>query len=150
MFFNCWTPNVQQNDNCLLIQKGLEVIPHLPNFGSLCLLLIRRPDVALLASSALVNSLFSISELLNCYFIELFGINWFFIAVVYMVKVMNTHIDNHIAACDDQMYGVNCSQKCGACVDNGACHHINGSCLKGCDKGYHGQKCDQGNFGSSS
>ena len=68
------------------------------------------------------------------------------VAVVYMVKVMNTHIDNHIAACDDQMYGVNCSQKCGACLDNGACHHINGSCLKGCDKGYHGQKCDQGNF----
>ena len=68
------------------------------------------------------------------------------VAVVYMVKVMNTHIDNHIAACDDQMYGVNCSQKCGACLGNGACHHMNGSCLKGCDKGYQGRKCDQGNF----
>nr|XP_022306989.1 multiple epidermal growth factor-like domains protein 10 [Crassostrea virginica] len=45
--------------------------------------------------------------------------------------------------CDDQMYGVNCSQKCGACLDNEACHHINGLCLKGCDKGYHGRKCDQ-------
>ena len=40
-FFNCWTPNVQQNDMYLLIQKGLEVIPQLPSFGSLCLLFIR-------------------------------------------------------------------------------------------------------------
>ena len=62
---------------------------------------------------------------------------------------MNTNIDYQIAACDNQMYGVNCSQKCGACVDNEACHHINGSCLKGCDRGYHGQKCDQGKFMSS-
>ena len=43
------------------------------------------------------------------------------------------------------MYGVNCSEECGACLDNEACHHINGSCINGCDKGYHGQKCDQGN-----
>ena len=43
------------------------------------------------------------------------------------------------------MYGVNCSEDCGACVNNEACHHINGSCLTGCDKGYYGQKCDQGN-----
>ena len=133
----------------LHVDTRLEAIPQLPNFGSLCLLLIRGHDVALLASSALVISLFSISKLLNCYFIEWFGINWFFIAVGYIVKLMNTNIDYQIAACDNQMYGVNCSQKCGACVDNEACHHINGSCLKGCDKGYHGQKCDQGNFGSS-
>ena len=47
--------------------------------------------------------------------------------------------------CDDRMYGVNCSEECGACVQDEGCHHINGSCLNGCDKGYHGQKCDKGN-----
>ena len=44
------------------------------------------------------------------------------------------------------MYGVDCSKKCGACVNNEECHHVNGSCLMGCERGYHGQKCNQGNF----
>ena len=48
--------------------------------------------------------------------------------------------------CDDGMYGVNCSKTCGACEDNEACHHINGSCLTGCDRGYYGQRCEKGNF----
>ena len=49
-----------------------------------------------------------------------------------------------IAVCNSRMYGVNCSQKCGACLDNEACHHTNGTCLNGCDKGYHSRKCDKG------
>ena len=44
------------------------------------------------------------------------------------------------------MYGVNCSVECGTCVNNEVCHHINGSCLKGCDKGFYGQRCDQSNL----
>ena len=53
---------------------------------------------------------------------------------------------NYITACDDGMYGANCSQNCGDCLGNEACHHINGSCLTGCDKGYHAQKCDEGSL----
>lgn len=42
------------------------------------------------------------------------------------------------------MYGPVCSQICGACINSTQCHHINGSCLQGCDPGYRGQKCDEG------
>ena len=51
-----------------------------------------------------------------------------------------------IAECDNRMYGVNCSEECGTCINNEVCHHINGSCLKGCDKGFYGQRCDQSNL----
>ena len=42
------------------------------------------------------------------------------------------------------MYGISCSLPCGTCLDYEQCHHINGTCLKGCDKGYYGQLCKQG------
>ena len=33
---------------------------------------------------------------------------------------------------------------CGNCLNGKQCHHINGSCLNGCDKGTYGDKCDKG------
>ncbi|XP_062602120.1 multiple epidermal growth factor-like domains protein 10, partial [Saccostrea cucullata] len=53
--------------------------------------------------------------------------------------------------CDGKMYGVNCTQACGHCLNNEQCHHINGTCLHGCSPGYKGPncktKCDVGMYG---
>ena len=46
--------------------------------------------------------------------------------------------------CDGGMFGQHCNQSCGKCVNNEQCHHINGSCLNGCDSGYHGTYCTEG------
>ncbi|XP_056003643.1 receptor-type tyrosine-protein phosphatase alpha-like [Ostrea edulis] len=43
--------------------------------------------------------------------------------------------------CSGQRYGPECSLSCGSCNDREACHHINGSCLQGCDGGFEGEKC---------
>lgn len=41
-------------------------------------------------------------------------------------------------------YGEDCQYPCSKhCVDQ-TCDRFNGSCLSGCDSGYHGPKCDQG------
>ena len=50
--------------------------------------------------------------------------------------------------CPSGKYGPGCSKSCNKqCKgrDN-ACHHINGRCTNGCDVGYHGDKCDSGEF----
>lgn len=43
--------------------------------------------------------------------------------------------------CEKGSYGVGCTEKCGHCLDGGKCSHINGTCLTGCDAGYHGGLC---------
>lgn len=48
------------------------------------------------------------------------------------------------AECEAGKFGQNCRESCGNCVQNGACHHVNGSCLNGCDAGYEGTNCTQG------
>lgn len=44
------------------------------------------------------------------------------------------------------MYGVNCTEKCGSCLEFEQCNHINGTCMKGCDMGFHGSDCIEGNW----
>jgi hypothetical protein len=46
--------------------------------------------------------------------------------------------------CNGGKYGNNCSSQCGACLDYTQCHHVNGSCLQGCDAGYKGELCKTG------
>ena len=46
--------------------------------------------------------------------------------------------------CDGGMFGKYCNESCGKCFNDGQCHHINGSCLNGCDSGYHGINCTYG------
>lgn len=43
------------------------------------------------------------------------------------------------------MYGDNCTEKCGTCFGFKQCQHINGTCIEGCDKGFHGPSCIEGN-----
>lgn len=45
--------------------------------------------------------------------------------------------------CDGGKYGPDCNKKCGNCAQNGQCHHINGSCMNGCDPGYYGTYCSK-------
>nr|XP_022309502.1 receptor-type tyrosine-protein phosphatase zeta-like [Crassostrea virginica] len=45
--------------------------------------------------------------------------------------------------CPTGRYGVNCSFRCGNCLDEKSCHHINGTCISGCSPGWKGEWCDQ-------
>lgn len=46
--------------------------------------------------------------------------------------------------CDGGLFGVNCSTTCGHCLNNQQCHHLDGTCAKGCDPGYMGDNCAEG------
>lgn len=46
--------------------------------------------------------------------------------------------------CDGMKYGFGCIYNCGTCLDYKQCHHINGSCLQGCDAGFEGNLCKTG------
>nr|XP_022308432.1 scavenger receptor class F member 1-like [Crassostrea virginica] len=41
-------------------------------------------------------------------------------------------------------YGQFCTEICGACVDKEPCHHVNGNCMNGCERGYQGMQCKTG------
>lgn len=49
-----------------------------------------------------------------------------------------------ITACDGGMYGEGCAIPCGNCLESRQCHHINGTCMNGCDNGYSGSNCTDG------
>nr|XP_022309504.1 scavenger receptor class F member 1-like [Crassostrea virginica] len=53
--------------------------------------------------------------------------------------------------CPEGQYGKLCSFRCGSCLNQEPCHHINGSCLFGCSSGWKGdyceEICDPGYFG---
>lgn len=49
-----------------------------------------------------------------------------------------------LSDCEGGMYGDNCSVPCGNCFRSEQCHHINGTCLNGCDSGYQGLPCTKG------
>lgn len=44
-------------------------------------------------------------------------------------------------ACDKGFYGHGCNETCGHCRDVQECSHINETCVKGCDAGYHEELC---------
>ena len=48
--------------------------------------------------------------------------------------------------CAKGRYGKNCTGRCSAnCVD-GACDHVDGRCVQGCNPGYQGTTCSNGIF----
>lgn len=51
----------------------------------------------------------------------------------------------YLLECDGAMFGQNCSFVCGHCLDKKQCHYINGTCSNGCDSGYQGSHCTEGN-----
>lgn len=50
----------------------------------------------------------------------------------------------YVLECLYQTYGPDCQQICGNCKNREQCHHVNGSCPNGCDRGIFGEKCDKG------
>lgn len=55
-----------------------------------------------------------------------------------------TYVSKWFTACDVGTYGENCSTLCGHCFETKQCHHINGTCINGCNSGYHGLLCTDG------
>ena len=51
---------------------------------------------------------------------------------------------NMFVECPDDRYGLQCSEKCGACKNDERCDHVTGVCSNGCDDGRKGTKCDRG------
>lgn len=49
-----------------------------------------------------------------------------------------------IIECNDRKYGDGCQRKCGFCLNMTQCDHVNGTCSQGCEAGYQGQMCEQG------
>ena len=55
--------------------------------------------------------------------------------------------DKHFfKVCPKGQYGQKCSFRCGNCLDEEPCHHINGTCISGCLPGWKGEWCDQSEF----
>lgn len=46
--------------------------------------------------------------------------------------------------CDVGLYGYNCNETCGHCMDKLQCSHVKGTCETGCKAGYSGQTCKEG------
>lgn len=47
--------------------------------------------------------------------------------------------------CNQGTYGKDCQHRCGSCINQTHCYYVNGTCLEGCDTGYLGDKCVDGN-----
>ena len=45
--------------------------------------------------------------------------------------------------CDAGSYGQSCNSTCGQCLDQEPCHHVNGTCIEGCDPGFKGNMCNK-------
>ena len=48
------------------------------------------------------------------------------------------------SACQPGYFGIDCLEQCGECKDDLYCPFIDGICQHGCNKGYRGQTCQQG------
>nr|XP_034307867.1 multiple epidermal growth factor-like domains protein 11 [Crassostrea gigas] len=55
-------------------------------------------------------------------------------------------MSHYITECDGRTYGLNCSQTCGACINNSQCHHVSGMCPWGCKNGFQGIICNEEYF----
>lgn len=60
------------------------------------------------------------------------------------LKGDKTCFKTFFTACEVWTYGENCSKQCGHCFETEQCHHINGTCMNGCDSGFHGLLCTDG------
>lgn len=62
----------------------------------------------------------------------------------YNVDCRFFHVLNFVfLECTDGLYGDMCQNQCGHCSNLSQCHHINGTCLSGCQPGYSSEFCNQ-------
>lgn len=59
--------------------------------------------------------------------------------VIYLSNNLYIHI-KHLA-CNATWFGDGCKSQCGYCLGENNCHHVNGSCLLGCQEGFTGDLC---------
>ena len=59
-------------------------------------------------------------------------------------KYISTVVPSHFTECSHGKFGHDCKDTCGMCLGEEQCHHINGTCLNGCDPGYYGTFCTKG------
>lgn len=53
-------------------------------------------------------------------------------------------ISDILLECRYGYYGERCSNECGHCLNNTACHHVTGTCVNGCEPGYKAPNCTKG------
>ena len=46
--------------------------------------------------------------------------------------------------CDGKMFGKDCKESCGKCLNNDKCHFVNGNCVNGCNPGNYEINCTKG------
>ena len=49
-----------------------------------------------------------------------------------------------VTACTSGRYGQDCTEMCGNCAGGAVCDHVDGTCSVGCDPGWQGGTCKQG------
>lgn len=63
--------------------------------------------------------------------------------IILLFTWINVYI-SFTTVCDKNMFGKGCAKRCGHCRNDTHCHHVNGSCLNGCEAGYKGNHCIDG------
>lgn len=63
------------------------------------------------------------------------------ISITLWSQILKTYINFMYLACNATWYGAGCKYQCGNCINKGDCHHVNGSCLLGCQEGFTGDFC---------
>ena len=63
-----------------------------------------------------------------------------FICYQYVIFLLSVH-SIVLVGCSNMTFGQDCNNTCGHCLNNDVCHHVNGTCLRGCNPGYHGDLC---------
>ena len=64
--------------------------------------------------------------------------------IYHLVLDMSCWLSSIYVECDNNTFGQDCTGVCGNCMEKKQCHHIAGICLHGCDPGFQGLRCDQG------
>lgn len=49
-----------------------------------------------------------------------------------------------VSECKAGYYGGNCTNSCGHCLNEKACHHVHGMCSEECEPGYKAPYCTEG------
>lgn len=62
---------------------------------------------------------------------------------MYNNKVMVFFI---LVECGGLMYGIECNELCGYCVNNEICYYVNGSCVNGCVVGWENDVCKKSKY----
>lgn len=68
-----------------------------------------------------------------------------FCQYIFFFPIKVYHFVLCITACRGGRYGIKCSYQCsGHCKDGATCNHVTGYCDKGCDAGWKGNFCNEG------